>query len=415
MSEFDENNIDANGDDSVENRLPQHEFSQIPAAQSQPSARPRAVCIGFDCISSVRFGEALEHVGIDSSFENELTCAIAHVVGEGLDLLIVADAIPLAQLAPVAAQMHRVAPAVKILMAGDAPAAGRLLEAVRIGVTDWIDCQAADNDIHARLEAAVEQCRAERRRDERVARLKGICRKLSVNRSEFTKHLDSLALGMNQAMNDAQERVDEAALVGEFRGLISQELDVEDLLRTSLQYLLTKTGATNAAVFLPGSMATQFGLGAYVHYDCPRASAQPLLSSLAETVCPKLALTQDIVRFTDTAQFVESLGISASVLDESELVAWPAHHGEECMGVFFLFRSKSEPFRDELAGLIDALRPVFAAQMAKIVRVHHRSAFTWPVMQADDDQGKDASDDASDDSSDERDDDSDGEEWRRAA
>jgi hypothetical protein len=103
---------------------------------------------------------------------------------------------------------------------------------------------------------------------------------------------------------------------------------------------------------------------------------------------------------------VQSLGVEASVLEDAELVAWPARDGDECMGVFFLFRNRSEPFRDELAGLIDALRPVFAAQMAKLVRVHHRSNFQWPKAQAES---------ADDLSNDETDADDEGESWRRAA
>jgi hypothetical protein len=74
--------------------------------------------------------------------------------------------------------------------------------------------------------------------------------------------------------------------------------------------------------------------------------------------------------------------------------------------VFFLFRNRNEPFKDELAGLIDALRPVFAAQMAKLVRVHHRSRFLWPDARADINEADDA---------DEREGGSDGEGWRRAA
>ena len=174
-----------------------------------------------------------------------------------------------------------------------------------------------------------------------------------------------------------------------------------------MQYMLTKTGATNAAVFLPGAKPTQFGLGAYVHYDCPRTTAEPLLSRLADEICPRIAASDDILRFADTAEFVESIGLEASVLDESELVAWPAHHGDECMGVFFLFRNRSEPFKDELAGLIDALRPVFAAQMAKLVRVHHRSKFSWP-------ESRGSAGDA-DEQDGENGDENDGEGWRRAA
>jgi len=202
-----------------------------------------------------------------------------------------------------------------------------------------------------------------------------------------------------------QERLDEAEIAGEFRGLLSQELDVEDLLRTALQYLLTKTGATNAAVYLPGSKATQFGLGAYVHYDCPRATAQPLLDRLGSDICQRLATREDIIRFTDTRDFVHAIGMAGAVLEDAELVAWSAQHEDECMAVFFLFRNRAEPFKEELAVLIDVLRPVFAAQMAKVVRIHHRSNFQFPKLQSD-------ADDAEGDDAD-RDDE--GESWRDAA
>ncbi|MFM7260067.1 MAG: hypothetical protein ACKO3W_05625, partial [bacterium] len=109
---------------------------------------------------------------------------------------------------------------------------------------------------------------------------------------------------------------------------------------------------------------------------------------------------------------VRALGIEASVLEDSELVAWPAHHEGECMGVFFLFRNRSEPFRDELAGLIDALRPVFAAQMAKIVRVHQRSKFQWPAQRA---ESADDVSDAADERSNDEGEDGESESRRRAA
>jgi len=367
--------------------------------------RPVALCVGFDLISSARLSEAFEEISVVGRFEEEPSVIMQAVLAGGADLVIVHDRLALADIAPCVAQLRRVTPAVKVLFAGDAPTGGRLLAAMRAGIVDWIDFGAGDRDLCARLESALELAKEERRRDQRVARLKGICRKLSDGRGEIVREAQQAAGHMAEALEDVRERIDEAAIVGEFRGLISQELDVEDLLRTSMQYLLTKTGATNAAVFLPGSRADQFGLGAYVHYDCPRASAQPLLQRLCDDVCPKLAATDDLVRFADTSEFIRSLGLEASVLDDAELVAWPARHGNECMGVFFLFRNKSEPFREELAGLIDALRPVFAAQMAKLVRVHHRSNFQWPQVQSE----------HADDASDAEEEDDSGEEWRRAA
>lgn len=393
---------------------PQDGDEGMAANAERSTNRMRALCVGFDCMSAVRLGHVLAMQGVEGAFEDGLTTVLGQVVSSEIDLVVVSDGVSLEGIAPLATQMRRVAPAVKIVVAGDSPRDGMLLRAVRAGVLDWIDFGAADEDMGNRVAAALELGREERRRDERVARLKGICRKLGETRGEFVRQMDSLGADLAQAAEEVKGRVDEAASVGEFRGLISQELDVEDLLRTSLQYMLTKTGATNAAVFLPGSKPSQFGLGAYVHYDCPRASAQALLQRLGDDICPRLAETDDIVRFADTAEFVQSLGVEASVLEDSELIAWPARDGDECMGVFFLFRNRSEPFRDELAGIIDALRPVFAAQMAKLVRVHHRLNFQWPKTQAEsaDDVSNDVSNDASNEDTDS---DDDGEAWRRAA
>ena len=72
------------------------------------------------------------------------------------------------------------------------------------------------------------------------------------------------------------------------------------------------------------------------------------------------------------------------------------------MGVFFLFRNHAEPFLDEHAAMIDLLRPVFAAQMAKLVRIHHRSNFTFPKTEGEVEGDEDA-------------DEGSGEGWRDAA
>lgn len=382
---------------------------QVELGNDSSSAAPHAaaLCVGFDEITLVRLQELLASATVSCEHVDSTDAAIAHLVSGATDIILVSTTMPVSRIVPIAAQARRISAATKLMIVGEAARGRRLLDAVRAGAVDWLDLHDSDDALRERLTHALDLGREDRARDERIARLKGICRKLSITRSEFSRQIDSLSEGLS----DVRERVDEASIVGEFRGLLSQELDVEDLLRTAMQYMLTKTGATNAAVFLPGAKPTQFGLGAYVHYDCPRTTAEPLLQRLAEEICPRIAAADDILRFADTAEFIESIGLEASVLDECELVAWPAHHGDECMGVFFLFRNRSEPFKDELAGLIDALRPVFAAQMAKLVRVHHRSKFSWPESrgsagEADHDEfGQD----------DEREGEGDGEGWRRAA
>ncbi len=366
------------------------------AGGSSRGSHAAVLCVGLCELTRTRVAALLNAEGLSCESVDSIEAARAHIVAGVTDLILVADHVLPGQFAPLAAQARRISAATKVLVVGDTPMGGALLESVRAGAIDWLDLGDSNEYLQQRIRSAVDLGTEDRRREDRIARLKGICRKLSITRNEFSRQIDSLSEGLS----DVAERVGEAKTVGEFSGLISQELDVEELLRTSMQYMLTKTGATNAAVFLPGSKSDQFGLGAYVTYKCKRHQAEPLLSRLASDICPRVAASDDIIRFADTAEFIESIGIEAEVLADCELVAWSARHGDECMGVFFLFRSRNEPFKDELAGLIDALRPVFAEQMARIVRVHHRSRFLWPESRAD---------------INDIDEDTEGEDWRRAA
>ncbi|MEY3141591.1 MAG: hypothetical protein RLY21_84 [Planctomycetota bacterium] len=377
---------------------------EVPLGKQREPNGMTALCVGLDCVQEVRLGALLDEAGVRHDSVEPASEALAHLVANPTDFIFIASGVRPQEFAPLAAQARRISAATKVVVAGPTPSADELLAAVRAGAVDWIDPSDDADSVLARIRSVADAINDERRRDERLTRLKGICQKLVVHRDEFTRQVDELHQGLHTAVHGVQERVDEAEIAGEFRGLLSQELDVEDLLRTALQYLLTKTGPTNAAVYLPGSKPSQFGLGAYVHYDCPRTTAQPLLDRLGEEICERLSHRQDIIRFTDTREFVHAIGMAGAVLEDTELVAWSALNEGECMAVFFMFRNRAEPFKDELAALIDVLRPIFGAQMAKLVRIHHRSSFKFPKLQSDADEAEDADEDEDE-----------GESWRDAA
>lgn len=379
---------------------------EVPLGKPSDPRMLRALCVSLDCVQDARLSALLDEAGVRHDSVDAAADALASIVANPTDFIFIASKVHAREMAPIAAQARRISSSTKLVVTGAAPNASDLLAAMRAGAVDWIDPTDDPDTVLARIRSVADAINDERRRDERVTRLKGICQKLVVHHDEFTRQVDELHQGLNSAVHDAQERVDEAEVAGEFRGLLSQELDVEDLLRTALQYLLTKTGPTNAAVYLPGSKPNQFGLGAYVHYDCPRTTAQPLLDRLGEEICERLSHRPDIIRFTDTREFVHAIGMAGAVLEDTELVAWSATHEGECMAVFFLFRNREEPFKDELAALIDVLRPVFGAQMAKLVRIHHRSSFKFPKLQSDSDDADDAEDGEDEDE---------GEGWRDAA
>ena len=278
---------------------------------------------------------------------------------------------------------RRLRPETPMLMVGESIDVNQVVEFIRNGACDYIQMPCSPESLVERIRSAVQTGNQERDRRKRLERLKGICRRLSQSKREISCRLDELQQDLETCRNDVTQQIDHAAATSEFRALVSQELGVEEVLRTGLEYILSKTQPTNVAAFLANS-PTDFSLGAYVNYDCPRESANPVLDKLASTVCQHVAIEDELVRFEDVEQFVEAIGEEAEILRGNEIIAMPCSSDGECMAVLFFFRDAGSPFTDELAGTLDCLRVIFAEQLATVVRVHHRMEAEWPPAPAED-------------------------------
>ncbi|HVZ93719.1 MAG TPA: response regulator [Phycisphaerales bacterium] len=156
-----------------------------------------------------------------------------------------------------------------------------------------------------------------------------------------------------------------------FEQRIRKELDVESLLRRTLEHILDTAGPTNAAVFLPTG-SNDYSLGAYVNCDIPKDVVDVLLDHLADVLAPNLEDRTEIVRPTDETDLAAMLGEDATWLAGSEMVAFSCTHQGECLAIVALFRDRSRPFPRDLDGALETARVAFAAQMARIIRIHHR-------------------------------------------
>lgn len=258
------------------------------------------------------------------------------------------------------------------------------LHAIRCGACDFLTVPIGCEELTDRVEAALHIGRVEQHREERMQKLQSICEQLNIARHEISEQLDHLCHDLVCAYREMSEQINEVAMSSEFRTLLRQELDIEDLLRTALEYLLTRTGPTNAAVFLPDGEG-EYSLGAYVNYDCPRDTVGTVLDRLGEAICPQLAEEADIMSFADSREFAEWIGVEAGMLSESQVLAFSCRHEGQCLAVAVLFRTATRPFTDELAGIIDVLRPIFAEQLANVIRVHRRAEPSWPKDAVDED------------------------------
>ncbi len=160
-------------------------------------------------------------------------------------------------------------------------------------------------------------------------------------------------------------------LARRFAARVGQDLDLEALIRHTLQMVLEVTGPTNAAVFLPGT-DEQFTLGGYINHDFSRDNGQMVLEHLADVLGPKITNASKALSFENTHTLESWCGDDAGYLGDSHVVAVPARHqGEGIAGLLF-FRDEAKGFTQAQIDGLTEVTALFSARLAKLIRIHHR-------------------------------------------
>ncbi len=246
---------------------------------------------------------------------------------------------------------------------------------MRAGGVDLLEETISERALAASLaEAGVRSrsLRARARREERRARkLRAACRELARSRQSLVHQLGSVCGDLAANYRDISQHVSQVALAAELNTIFRQELDLECLLRTVLEYTLKKVGSTNAAIFLPNS-AGDYTLGAYVNYDCPRDTAETLLDHLADIIAPAFENRDDIAIMRGLTDLRGMPGPGGEWLEDSSVAAFACREEGECLAVVVLFRDRRTPFAGTAPKTLAIIRELFSKQMGRVVKMHHR-------------------------------------------
>lgn len=244
-------------------------------------------------------------------------------------------------------------------------------QARRRGIDDVIDAGVTEEELWRRLGLALESARAAARLSHRVTRLKRICRRLSEARRQVVRQMDAIWTDLVGGQREHSTNMNQLALSSEYGGLIRHELDLEVLLRTTLEYVLGKSGPTNAAVFLPATSG-DFSLGAYVNYDCPKETVDILLDHMANVVAPRFEHIDEIAHLTDPKKIMEQVVGDAQWIGDSHVIGFSCKQEGECLAIFLFFRDAHAPYPEAFVSQLRVVRDLFAAQLARVIRIHHR-------------------------------------------
>lgn len=245
------------------------------------------------------------------------------------------------------------------------------VRAMRAGACDVISIQSRCAETARRLLACVKRAQRVRQRDARVDRLKKLCHKLDNARREVSGQVGDLCNDLVEAYRDLSEQFGDVKLATELNAVMRQELDIESLLRTMLEFTLSKIGSTNAAVFLPTSSG-DYSLGAYVNYDIPKDAAEVMLDQLADIVAPEFEMSEGVITLRDKHELDEALGHDSHWLENHTAMIISCTQDGECLGVLTLFRNESVPFNDEDERTLSVIAKLFGEQLGRVIHVHHR-------------------------------------------
>jgi len=292
---------------------------------------------------------------------------------ERVDLAIIEANLPDGSGLSLAKRMHSGYAMTHTIIMTDEPSLDGAIEAMRIGAVDFIRKPLDPVEVKRRMDQAIDGLREDRQKHRRIRRLRRVCKKLNKARDEIAQQVDILCNDLVIAYQELAQQVQSLSQTTEFTGLIRQELDLETVLRRTLEYLLQKAGPTNAAIFLPANTdPDEYSLGGYVNYECTSESAEILMQHLADVLAPKMVQYNWPIHITDDQMMQQWLGQDISFLSDNHLLALPCQHEDDTLAVVVLFRHENQPFDTSLVKTCTSMAPLLAETLAKVVSIHHR-------------------------------------------
>lgn len=253
----------------------------------------------------------------------------------------------------------------------ESPSADDAVRAMRAGACDLISPRTRTGEVLRRVEAAARRAERNRRREQRVERLKKLCHTLNGARQQVSGQVGELCNDLVEAYRDMSEQLSDVRMTGELGALLRQELEIEGLLRTMLEYALARLGPTNAAVFLPSS-GGEFSLGAYVNHDVPKDHAEVMLDHLADSLAPAFQDRDGVHALCGPDEMASWLGADAHWMEDRSLLVHACRREDECLAVLALFRDTTRPFSEQHLRTVQIVAELFTAQLERVIRIHHR-------------------------------------------
>lgn len=262
-------------------------------------------------------------------------------------------------------------PKVSAVALSRSKAAEVCLSAWRAGASDLLVAPFTASDLTGCLERLKTQRALVQKLQQRNARLRHVCKRLNTARHEISQQVDLLCNDLVKAYQDIAQQLNYTQITGEYEQAVQDELEVEGLLRRTMEWLLKKLGPVNAAIYLPDA-DQRFALGAYLNLDT-EAEAK-----LVETIGATLVTTateSNTACVVEDDKMIEALfGGAGRLLRGRSWLTCAARGGPkgETLGVLVVFRKQGELIEPHMRQVVESIAPILAAKIQQALELYER-------------------------------------------
>jgi response regulator of citrate/malate metabolism len=250
-----------------------------------------------------------------------------------------------------------------IVMTGN-PSIDRAITAIRGGAIDFVTKPFSNEQLVDRVRNGIERHTQLVKREKRIDRLREAVKRLNDSRKLISKKVDLLCNDLVSAYGDLSRQLEGVRNQDGFRKFISSAKDLEQLLCHSMDWLLREIGYANVAVYLAADDGV-FQLGAYMKYTI---TGEPVVTDSLRRVIVPMAAKESIVRLNANSLADRLKPSEIAQLKGQEILAVNCTYLGESLASLLFFRDEKSPFTDEDVELLKQVSPIFAVELATIVR-----------------------------------------------
>lgn len=262
------------------------------------------------------------------------------------------------------AALHEQQPNAGAIVITGKPSLDGAISALRGGALDFVPKPFRTEQIVDRVRKALERHAQLAKREKRVVRLRDAVRRLNDSRKLISKKVDLLCNDLVSAYGELSRQLDSVRTQEGFRKFTANAKDLEQLLCHSMDWLLRQIGYSNVAVFLASDDGV-FQLGAYMKYTIAGEGA--LTSAIKRTIVP-MAVKEALVRLRAQDLADRLTPQESAYLKGQDILAVNCTYLGESLAALVFFRDERTPFTDDDHSLLKQISPIFAVELATIVR-----------------------------------------------